>query len=159
MLRARTFSHTSRILCAAILALFDFIRPVLLTGIEELAVRGDLLDRSLLIYLPTISEQDRQDDAPGTLLALVEPGRQREQGREHDDRGNDPSEQEHEREKSDAHRRRAVLQQPAPAQARPLRLRGGGPGQPYHSSSGAGRDGYPRLIRLSQWSRSSMLGA
>jgi hypothetical protein len=43
-------------------ALFNFIRPVLLTGIEDLAVRGDLLDRSLLIYLPTISEEKRQDE-------------------------------------------------------------------------------------------------
>jgi hypothetical protein len=34
--------------------LFDFQRPVILTGIEELAVRGDLLHRSLLLYLRPI---------------------------------------------------------------------------------------------------------
>jgi hypothetical protein len=30
-------------------------RPVVLTGIEDLATRGDLLDRSLVIYMPRIS--------------------------------------------------------------------------------------------------------
>lgn len=34
-------------------------RPVILTGIEDLATRGDLLDRSLLLYLPTISPDQR----------------------------------------------------------------------------------------------------
>jgi hypothetical protein len=43
-------------------ALFNFIRPVIVTGIGELAVRGDLLDRSILVYLPTITEGDRQDE-------------------------------------------------------------------------------------------------
>jgi hypothetical protein len=41
-------------------ALFDFQKPVLVTGIEELAVRGDLLDRSLLVYLPPVGEEDRR---------------------------------------------------------------------------------------------------
>jgi hypothetical protein len=43
-------------------ALFDFIRPVIVTGIGELAVRGDLLDRSILVYLPVITESDRRDE-------------------------------------------------------------------------------------------------
>jgi hypothetical protein len=43
-------------------ALFAFQRPVLLTGIEELAVRGDLADRSLLLDLPAIAEHDRQPE-------------------------------------------------------------------------------------------------
>lgn len=34
-------------------------RPVVLTGIEDLATRGDLLDRSLVIYLPRIPSGDR----------------------------------------------------------------------------------------------------
>jgi len=34
-------------------------RPIILTGIEDLATRGDLLDRSLLLYLPTISPTQR----------------------------------------------------------------------------------------------------
>lgn len=34
-------------------------RPAILTGIEELATRGDLLDRSLVVYLPAIAEQKR----------------------------------------------------------------------------------------------------
>jgi len=34
-------------------------RPVIVTGIEDLATRGDLLDRSLLLYLPTISPGQR----------------------------------------------------------------------------------------------------
>jgi hypothetical protein len=32
------------------------------TGIEELAVRGDLLDRSLLVYLPPVGEEDRRPE-------------------------------------------------------------------------------------------------
>jgi hypothetical protein len=43
-------------------ALFDFQKPVLVTGIEELAVRGDLLDRSLLVYLPPVGEEDRRPE-------------------------------------------------------------------------------------------------
>jgi hypothetical protein len=34
-------------------------RPVILTGIEELAIRGDLLDRAIVVSLPTIPEADR----------------------------------------------------------------------------------------------------
>jgi hypothetical protein len=44
-------------------ALFDFQRPVILTGIEELAVRGDLADRSLLVDLAALDDHDRRDEA------------------------------------------------------------------------------------------------
>jgi hypothetical protein len=43
-------------------AIFAAQRPIVLNGIEELATRGDLLDRSILLYLPIISEEKRQDD-------------------------------------------------------------------------------------------------
>ncbi len=43
-------------------ALFSFQRPVVLTGIQELAIRGDLLDRSILLYLPPIGERHRRDE-------------------------------------------------------------------------------------------------
>jgi hypothetical protein len=42
--------------------LLEAQRPVILTGIEGLATRGDLLDRSLVITLPTISEESRRDE-------------------------------------------------------------------------------------------------
>lgn len=35
-------------------------RPVILTGIEELATRGDLLDRAILLYLPQMEAAKRQ---------------------------------------------------------------------------------------------------
>jgi hypothetical protein len=41
-------------------ALFEAQRPVILNGIEELATRGDLLDRSLALYLPAVSENKRK---------------------------------------------------------------------------------------------------
>ena len=44
-------------------ALFDFQRPVILTGIEELAVRGDLADRSLLVDLAALDDTARRDEA------------------------------------------------------------------------------------------------
>jgi hypothetical protein len=44
-------------------ALFDAERPVLLNGIEELATRGDLLDRAIVIYLPSIPEAHRRPEA------------------------------------------------------------------------------------------------
>jgi hypothetical protein len=44
-------------------ALFDFQRPVILTGIEELAVRGDLADRSLLVDLAALDDSARRDEA------------------------------------------------------------------------------------------------
>jgi hypothetical protein len=37
-------------------------RPVVLTGIEDLATRGDLLDRSLVIYLPRIPASERKTE-------------------------------------------------------------------------------------------------
>jgi hypothetical protein len=39
--------------------IFDAQRPALLNGIEELAHRGDLLDRAIIIYLPRIQENQR----------------------------------------------------------------------------------------------------
>ena len=38
---------------------FAVKRPVILTAIEEIAVRGDLLDRSMIFYLPPIPEEKR----------------------------------------------------------------------------------------------------
>jgi len=42
--------------------LFDAQRPLLLNGIEELATRGDLLDRSLILNLPAIPEERRRSE-------------------------------------------------------------------------------------------------
>ncbi len=42
--------------------LFNAQRPALLNGIEELATRGDILDRAILLYLPTIPKAQRQDE-------------------------------------------------------------------------------------------------
>src|ERR1051325_9304585 len=39
------------------------MRPVLVNGIEELATRSDLLDRALVISLPTISDNNRRTEA------------------------------------------------------------------------------------------------
>ena len=38
-------------------------RPVIFNGIEELATRGDLLDRAIILYLPTISKKKRRTEA------------------------------------------------------------------------------------------------
>jgi hypothetical protein len=38
--------------------IFDAQRPIILNGITELATRSDLLDRSLILYLPAIPEKD-----------------------------------------------------------------------------------------------------
>ena len=43
--------------------IFDAQRPVILTGIEELATRGDMLDRSLIVTLPNIPEDRRRPEA------------------------------------------------------------------------------------------------
>jgi hypothetical protein len=43
--------------------LFDAMRPVLLNGIEELATRSDLLDRAIIVTLPTIAEENRREEA------------------------------------------------------------------------------------------------
>jgi hypothetical protein len=40
-------------------AIFDAQRPVLLTGIEDLATRPDLLDRAIVLSLPAITEEVR----------------------------------------------------------------------------------------------------
>jgi hypothetical protein len=42
--------------------LFDAQRPVLINGIEELAARGDLLDRSIITYLPQIPDEQRRPE-------------------------------------------------------------------------------------------------
>ena len=42
---------------------FDAQRPVILTGIEELATRGDLLDRSIVLTLPPVPEGERRTEA------------------------------------------------------------------------------------------------
>jgi hypothetical protein len=43
--------------------LFDAQRPVILNGIEELATRGDLLDRSVILYLEEIPQAERKLEA------------------------------------------------------------------------------------------------
>lgn len=43
--------------------IFQAQRPVILTGIEEIATRGDLLDRALPLYLPRIDESQRLTEA------------------------------------------------------------------------------------------------
>ena len=60
--------------------LFDAQRPIILNGIEELATRGDLLDRSILVTLPVLDgvrrerELDEEFDAahPGILGAVLD---------------------------------------------------------------------------------------
>jgi hypothetical protein len=39
--------------------IFEFLRPIILTGIDSLATRSDLLERSILINLPSIPEEKR----------------------------------------------------------------------------------------------------
>ncbi len=72
--------------------LFDAMRPVLLNGIEELATRSDLLDRALVLNLPTIPTHKRRTETdvwrefeaarPTILGALLDAvcGALREQG-------------------------------------------------------------------------------
>jgi hypothetical protein len=43
--------------------LFDAQRPVILNGIEELATRGDLLDRAIILYLEQIPKAERKREA------------------------------------------------------------------------------------------------
>jgi hypothetical protein len=62
--------------------LFEAMRPMILTGIEELATRSDLLDRCLMVSLPTICEvkrraeqdfwQDFEQERPAILGALLD---------------------------------------------------------------------------------------
>lgn len=42
--------------------LFYAMRPILVNGIEEVATRPDLLDRSIILTLPTIPDEERQDE-------------------------------------------------------------------------------------------------
>jgi hypothetical protein len=42
--------------------IFAAQRPIVLNGIEEVATRGDLLDRAITLYLPTIPEEQRKDE-------------------------------------------------------------------------------------------------
>jgi hypothetical protein len=43
--------------------LFEAKRPVIFNGIEELGTRSDLLDRSILLSLPSISEGQRRPES------------------------------------------------------------------------------------------------
>jgi hypothetical protein len=43
--------------------IFTAIRPIILTGIEQVASRGDLIDRALLVSLPAIPENERRSEA------------------------------------------------------------------------------------------------
>ena len=43
--------------------IFDAVRPILLTSIEEVATRSDLLDRCLIVWLPAIPEECRRPEA------------------------------------------------------------------------------------------------
>jgi primase/DNA polymerase family protein len=63
-------------------AIFDAQRPIILTGIEEVATRGDLVDRAILLTLPTIPDAKRRPESafwkdferarPGILGALLD---------------------------------------------------------------------------------------
>lgn len=43
--------------------IFDVVRPIILTGIEDLAAKPDLIDRSLNFHLPVIPEGQRQTES------------------------------------------------------------------------------------------------
>ena len=43
--------------------LFDAMRPIVVNGIEELATRGDLLDRAVILHLPPIAASERRAEA------------------------------------------------------------------------------------------------
>ncbi len=42
--------------------IFSGCRPILLNGITDLATRGDLLDRMIVLYLPKIQESERREE-------------------------------------------------------------------------------------------------
>ena len=42
---------------------FDVERPVLVTGIDDLATRGDLVDRAVIVHLPVISDERRRAES------------------------------------------------------------------------------------------------
>jgi hypothetical protein len=62
--------------------IFNATRPTILTGIEEVATRSDLLDRCLILQLPRIPDDKRRDEAafwadfnaalPGILGAVLD---------------------------------------------------------------------------------------
>lgn len=56
-------------------AIFVLQRPIVLNGIDELAARPDLLDRSIIETLPAIEDSDRRDEAE--LWAAYEDARPR----------------------------------------------------------------------------------
>jgi hypothetical protein len=54
--------------------IFEFLRPIILTGIDSLATRSDLLERSILINLLSIPEEKRlTEDELKTKLEQVQP--------------------------------------------------------------------------------------
>jgi hypothetical protein len=42
---------------------FDAMRPIILNGIEDLASRGDLLDRAIIVTLQPIEDEDRKEES------------------------------------------------------------------------------------------------
>lgn len=42
--------------------LFDVMRPVMMNGIEELATRPDLADRTINVFLPSLRDDERKDE-------------------------------------------------------------------------------------------------
>ena len=54
--------------------IFEFLRPIILTGIDSLATRSDLLERSILINLPSIPEENRlTEDELRTKFEHIKP--------------------------------------------------------------------------------------
>ncbi len=43
--------------------MFEALRPVIINGIEDLATRGDLLSRAVILYLPPLSGTERRKEA------------------------------------------------------------------------------------------------
>jgi hypothetical protein len=43
--------------------LFEALRPVIINGIEDLATRGDLLDRAIVLYLSALNSKERRKEA------------------------------------------------------------------------------------------------
>jgi hypothetical protein len=56
-------------------ALFEVMRPIILNGIDEIAARNDLLDRSLIVNTPVIPPDQRRDEK--SLAAALENARPR----------------------------------------------------------------------------------
>src|SRR5690606_538961 len=54
--------------------IFDAMRPVMLTSIEDVATRSDLLDRCLIVWLPAIPEEcRRREEEIVTAFEMVQP--------------------------------------------------------------------------------------